>query len=194
MNWKNFFSPAHKIAGSKALLWGVAGLAAAIVASRFSGMHANGPLTYVFSPRDEWWLLTIEYLIIWLIPAAIFYGMGVALSSSRIRPVDVLGTTAFALIPIAVTGLAHLLPAIRDILVVFEGPDIDMARVMGLVVQPVFLFYTFVLLAAMVLMLVWMFNAVRVSCNLRGGRLWTVYLAGLIGGDLVCKLILRAIS
>jgi hypothetical protein len=41
-----------------------------------------------------------------------------------------------------------------------------------------------------VMMVVWLFNAVRVSCNLGGGRLWTVYLVGLVGGDALCRFLI----
>jgi hypothetical protein len=42
----------------------------------------------------------------------------------------------------------------------------------------------------MVLMLVWLFRAVKVVCNLSGWRLWTVYLVGVVGGDIVCRIII----
>ncbi len=67
--WKNFFSPFTKIAGAKALLWGLAGLAVSVAAASFSGFHAHGLMQFGGASRDAWWLSALEYLIIWLIPA-----------------------------------------------------------------------------------------------------------------------------
>jgi hypothetical protein len=192
-NWKNFWSPALRIAGGRALIWGLAGLAATAAAGYSSGTHAHGLMNYGPAQNNAAWIFVVEYLMIWLIPAAIFYGFGSVLSHSRIRAVDVFGTTVFALLPLAVTNLTLLLPGFSDILATLEEPLIDISRLMGIVMQPMFWVYIIVLMAAFILMLVWLFNAVRVSCNLRGGRLWAVYLVGLIGGDIICKLLLRLI-
>jgi hypothetical protein len=132
--------------------------------------------------------------MIWLIPSAIFYGLGSALSPSRIRAIDVTGTTAFALIPIAVTGLVQTLPGVREIIASLAEPAVDVERLMEVTTQPLFWLYVVVLMTMFALMFVWLFNAVRVSCNLRGGRLWATFLGGVIVGDIVCKLILRLIA
>ena len=190
--WKNFISPFTKIAGTKALLWGLAGLTVSAVASYFSGWHANGLMHFGGAPRDAWWLPALEYLIIWLIPAIIFYGLGVVLSRSRIRPVDVLGTTAFALLPLAPLNLLYLLPYMKKMLAAVT-PPLEIERVVALVGEFSFFPVVLFLLAVMALTLVWLFDAVRVSCNLKGWRLWTVFLVGVIGGDALCQLLLRLV-
>lgn len=188
--WKNFFSPFTKIAGAKALLWGLAGLAVSVAAASFSGFHAHGLMQFGSASRDAWWLSALEYLIIWLIPAILFYGLGAALSRSRIRPVDVLGTTVFSLLPLAAMNLMQLLPGMRDVFAAIEKPTIDIAAMIETMMQPLFIVNMVVMLAAFVLMLVWLFGAVRVSCNLKGWRLWTVYLVGVIGGDILCRIVI----
>ncbi len=181
--WGNFVSPFTKTAGAKALLWGVIGLTVSVVAASVSRWHAHGLLHFGPAARDAWWISALEYLIIWLIPALIFYGLGTALSRSRIRLIDVLGTTAFSLLPIAVMNLMHSLPCMRNLYTPF-------VNIVGLVVRPLVIVDVVVVLIVIVLMLVWLFNAVKVSCNLKGWRLWVVCLVGVIGGDIVCRLLI----
>ena len=207
MTRKNFFNPFVKTAGGKALLWGVAGLAVSAAAAYFSRWHAHGLLHFGPAPRDAAWISALEYLIIWLVPAAIFYGMGSALSRSRIRPVDIFGTTAFALLPLVVANLAQLLPGIRESLVAFEdaansaiaggtgiaGSDPEQLSLLitETMIRPAFILNVVISMVVVALMVIRLFNAVKIACNLKGGRLWAVYLIGLIGGDIICRQLIR---
>ncbi len=201
MTWKTFFSPSLKIAGGRALFIGIAGLAVCIAAATLSGWHPNGLLQFGPGPHGDFGIAVLEYLIIWLVPAAIFYGLGAALSTSRIRVVDVLGTTAFALLPLVPMNLLQLIPAIRNSLGVFMelstfsadmagDPELFAGQAMETMLQPLFILNTFISLVVVVLLVIWLFNAVRISCNLKGGRLWAVYLIGLTGGDIVCRMLI----
>lgn len=172
------------------MLWGAAGLAVSAAAALFSGWHACGLLHFGPAPRDGWWISALEYLIIWLVPAAIFYALGAVLSRSRVRAIDVFGTTAFALLPLAVMNLAWLMPGTGEVLAVVKEPVFDIARFVEVTAQPIFIAHAVVTLAMLALMAVWLFNAVKVSCNLRSGRLWAVYLAGLAGGDVLCRMLI----
>lgn len=102
-------NPFYTIAGWKALAWGLLGMAVATAGSMAAHLHYHGLMHYGSAPNDSWWCYTAEHLVVWLVPAAIFYVAGLLLSSSRIRLIDVLGTTAFAQIPFAVMNL--FLPA-----------------------------------------------------------------------------------
>ena len=39
--------------------------------------------------------------------------------------------------------------------------------------------------------LIWMFHALRVSCNLKGYRLGILYAIAIIGGDLICRVLIN---
>ncbi len=188
--WKNFISPFGKTAGVKALLWGLAGIAVSVVSSVFSGWHAHGLLHFGAADNNVWWVHLLEYVIIWLVPAAIIYGLGAALSKSRIRMIDVFGTVLFAQIPLAVMNLGYLLPGMKKLLTVVGTSSLQLDVLLATVMTPSFIVAALVMLAILALMLVWLFNAVRVSCNLKGWQLWTVYLAGVAGGDMVCRLLI----
>ena len=42
----------------------------------------------------------------------------------------------------------------------------------------------------LLLTLVWLFNALKVSCNLKGWHLWAVVLVGILGGDVLCRMLI----
>lgn len=110
------------------------------------------------------------------------------LTRSHIRMIDVLGTVLFAQLPLLGMNVINMLPAMKvmnqmDVSVPIEElmrqPDFIMAMILS-----------FVGLPFLILTLVWMFNAVKVSCNLKGWRLWTVALVGIIGGDIVSRILI----
>ena len=39
--------------------------------------------------------------------------------------------------------------------------------------------------------LVWMFQALKVSCNLKGYRLGILYCVGIFGGDVLCRYLIK---
>jgi hypothetical protein len=192
--WKTFISPFDKVAGARALAVGVGGLVVSIVLSIFSGLHAHGLLHYGYAPVDDWWVHAVEYIVIWLVPAVIIWGLGAALSRSRIRPVDIFGTVAFSLLPLVVMNLLWFLPAMKQLLELAASPTDLLTQMQSLMFDPSFLVpmtvASLIMCVAMVLMLVWLFRAVKVVCNLSGWRLWTVYLVGVVGGDIVCRILI----
>jgi hypothetical protein len=109
-----------------------------------------------------------------------------------VRVIDILGTTAFSLLPLVPMNLVLLLPGMKKLLAAVT-PPLEIERVMSITQTPLFIPMTLALLAAIVLMLIWLFGAVKVSCNLKGWRLWTVYLVGILGGDILCRLAIGAL-
>lgn len=177
------------IAGSPALLWGAVGLVVSTLLGWLSGYHYHGLLHFGPAPNPAWWCYLAERIIVWLVPAVLFYVGGLAFSRSRIRVIDVFGTVLFAQIPLTVMSFIYILPPMKVLLhldptmspqEMLEQPGLILAMILSLFILPF-------LIAA----LVWMFNALKVSCNLKGWRLWTVGLVGIIGGDVVCRLIIR---
>jgi hypothetical protein len=113
-------------------------------------------------------------------------------------------------LPLAVSSLAWLLPGMKELAntmnessAAFQAAaaastPIDaeavMAPLKAVMTSPMFIIATIVSMAAMVVMLIWMFNAVRVSCNLQGWRLWVVYLVGILGGEIICRLLIDLLN
>jgi hypothetical protein len=192
--WKTFISPFDKVAGVKSLVWGVAGLAVSVVLSIMSGLHAHGLLHYGYAPVNSWWTHVVEYLIIWLVVSFAFLLQGMAVSRSRIRPIDVFGTVAFSMLPLVVMNLMWLLPAMRELLELSASPTDLLENMQSMMLNPSFLASTTVVglitCVLIALMLVWMFKVVKVVCNLSGGRLWAGYIVGVIGGDILSRILI----
>ena len=182
-------NPFERIAGTKALLWGVAAIIVSTVMSYISGWHYHGMLHFGPAPNNSLWCHAVEHLTVWLIPAILFYIGGLIMSPSRIRPVDVFGTTAFAQIPLSIMGLVSYCPPMQAL------NEIDEENVMQIASQPWFaaaMALSLVIIFAVVMSILWMYNALKVSCNLSGYRLKIFFIAAYIGCDLICRYIIGA--
>ncbi|MDC2179831.1 hypothetical protein ACMSEF_06330 [Bacteroides thetaiotaomicron] len=186
---KLIVNPFIRIAGGQALIWGFLGLIVSTLLCWISGYHYHGLLHFGPAPNPAWWCYLAEHLIVWLIPALLFYLGGLFLSHSRIRVIDVLGTVLFAQLPLLGMNLISLLPAMR----MMSQMNMNMSPE-EMLAQPYFvlaMILTLLGLPFLILTLIWMFNALKVSCNLKQWKLWTVALIGIIGGDVLCRLLIE---
>ncbi len=182
-------NPFVKIAGWQALGWGFLGIVISTVISYLSGYHYHGLLHFGPAPNDTFICFAIEHLVVWIIPAILFLIGGLILSKSQIRIVDVFGTVAFAQLPLLIMNLVSLLPPMQKL----NQMDINLSPV-EMLNQPGFLLGIWVALFSCIFLiwaLVWMFNALKVSCNLKGYPLGILYCIGVFGGDFICRLIIR---
>lgn len=185
---KLIVNPFIRIAGGQALIWGFLGLIVSTLLCWISGYHYHGLLHFGPAPNPAWWCYLAEHLIVWLIPALLFYLGGLFLSHSRIRVIDVLGTVLFAQLPLLGMNLISLLPAMR----MMSQMNMNMSPE-EMLAQPCFILamiLTLLGLPFLILTLIWMFNALKVSCNLKQWKLWTVALIGIIGGDVLCRFLI----
>ena len=185
---KLIVNPFIRIAGGQALIWGFLGLIVSTLLCWISGYHYHGLLHFGPAPNPARWCYLAEHLIVWLIPALLFYLGGLFLSHSRIRVIDVLGTVLFAQLPLLGMNLISLLPAMR----MMSQMNMNMSPE-EMLAQPYFvlaMILTLLGLPFLILTLIWMFNALKVSCNLKQWKLWTVALIGIIGGDVLCRLLI----
>ena len=185
---KLIVNPFIRIAGGQALIWGFLGLIVSTLLCWISGYHYHGLLHFGPAPNPAWWCYLAEHLIVWLIPALLFYLGGLFLSHSRIRVIDVLGTVLFTQLPLLGMNLISLLPAMR----MMSQMNMNMSPE-EMLAQPYFILamiLTLLGLPFLILTLIWMFNALKVSCNLKQWKLWTVALIGIIGGDVLCRFLI----
>lgn len=181
-------NPFIRIAGMQALLWGVVGLVVSTLLSGLSGYHYHGLLHFGPAPNPAWWCFVVEHLIVWLVPATLFYIGGKILSHSQIRMIDVYGTVLFAQLPLIVMNLIYLLPPMQAI----AQLDSTMAPTEILAIPNLHwaIFLSLFGLLFILFSLVWMFQALKVSCNLKQGRLCIVAIIGILGGDALCRFLI----
>lgn len=182
-------NPFIKIAGYQALGWGVSGLCVSTLLSYLTGYHYHGLLHYGPAPNNAFWCYAVEHIVIWLVPALLFYIGSILLSRSHIRLVDMLGTIVFAQLPLIIMNLLQFLPPMQQLAKI----DMNMTPE-EMLKQPDFLLGVWLSLIGFVFviwMLVWMFNALRVSSNLKGYKLGILYCIGVFGGDILCRYLIH---
>ena len=183
--------PFEKIAGWPALLWGLAGMALSTLLSYLAGYHYHGLLHFGPAPNDAWWVYAVEHLVVWLIPALLFWVGGLILSRSRIRPVDVFGTVAFAQLPFLGMNLYEFTPPMQRMAEFdFNRPMTEIISDSSFLTDSMWSLFGVLFL---VLGLIWMFNALKVSCNLKGTKLGLLYAIAVLGGDAITRIIISSL-
>jgi hypothetical protein len=191
---KLLLNPFEKIAGWEALFWGVGGLVVSAVLTYLSGYHYHGLLHFGQAPNNAFWCFAAEQAVVWLILSILFYIGGRILSKSKIRIVDVFGTMAFSLLPCILMNLWNLLPPLQRL----NELDINAMTPAQLMenkefMQTIFgaLFLLLIGLVFLIWALIWIYKALKISCNLKGAPLVILYIVGVFGGDIVSRMIIK---
>lgn len=185
---ERIINPFIRIAGIQALALGALGLVVSTMLSWLSGYHYHGLLHFGPAPNPAWWCYLAEHLIVWLIPAALFYIGGIIFSHSKIRIIDVFGTVLFAQLPLLVMNLIYLLPPMQSLAQI----DLTMSPTDVLAIPNLHLaiFLSLLGIPFIIFSIVWMFQALKVSCNLKQSRLWITAIIGILGGDALCRFLI----
>lgn len=173
------FNPFRYIAGTKSLVWGLIFIISEIVLLYGNGYVMDGYVHITHKPDGMLlWQAALVQVVMWLLPALLLYCCGLVMSHSKIRVVDILGTTAFAQLLLLPIIVPMLIPAVADMLKTVADAALDPAFVSiidTLPVVPLLLFAVWSLVW-LILFYVWNYNAFSTSCNVRGGKAITVYI------------------
>lgn len=190
---KMIFNPFTRIAGGRALAWGALFI---LAGATICYLTDNVQDTYLhFAPADKSFTATLlRQTTMWLLGAALAYAAGALLSKSRVRPIDVLGTTAFA--------QAALLPMLAPLLIPSLGSRLHATAVQmaeslaaGAVPQPDPAIIALIVIygTVSIVMMIWFFilnyNAFSVSCNVRGIRAAAVYFLTVVAAAIISQFI-----
>jgi len=188
---KLLWNPFEKIAGVEALLWGLLGIAISTVVSWFSHTHYHGLMSFGPNSNNDFMVFAMEHVVVWLVPAILFLLGGLIFSKSRIRIVDVFGTVAFAQLPFVLMSLFSLLPPMQHINnMALDLPPMELISQPGFITAVWFAMFSVIFL---IWTLIWMFQALKVSCNLKGVKLGVIYAVAILGGDVLCRIIISAL-
>lgn len=173
------FNPFRYIAGTKSLVWGLIFIISEIVLLYGNGYVMDGYVHITQKPDGMLlWQAALVHVVMWLLPALLLYCCGLVMSHSKIRVVDILGTTAFAQLLLLPIIVPMLIPAVADMLKTVADAALDPAFVSiidTLPVVPLLLFAVWSLVW-LILFYVWNYNAFSTSCNVRGAKAITVYI------------------
>ena len=179
-------NPFYRVAGYTSLAWGVGDIVVATAIAFVGGVHFHGLLHYGGAPNGAWWCFVVEHLVVWLVPSVLIYLSALFCSRSHVRPVDVLGTVAFAQLPFVLLSLFMALPPMREVATIQSVQAVD-ALLTDTPRLLVLVWIGVVSLLLSIWVLYWLFRATSVACNLKGRNLWIVFIIGAFGGDVLCR-------
>lgn len=175
---KRLINPFRYVAGGRALLWGLAVITLETAWLYGIGFIQNSYLHFTAAPPDDTLLkIASMQLAMWLAPALLLGLCGLLLSRSKIRLIDILGTTALAQAPLLLLLLTLSLSvnSLNDTLTAAA----EAARNGDMQELPMTLLVVYGLwsLAVLALFYIRNYQAFSVSCNLHGWRAVVPYIA-----------------
>jgi len=173
---QNFFiNPFRYVAGTRALLIGLAGMLLTAIIARYSETHFDGVLDAHFGMEAPLSLFIIEGVISWLCAVICFYVAGMILTRSAVRLVDIAGTMAFARLPMIFVALVGFFVSGTPV----NLEDIDPSFIVAGVVGMLFTIW----------MVTWMYQAYIISTNLKGAKGIVSFIVALIVAEVMSKLL-----
>lgn len=161
---KALFNPFRYIAGAKALIFGLVFIVASTLLL-YSGGFIQDSYIHISMAEASFLNVLGTQTIWWIIPAVLLYLCGLLLSKSKIRIIDILGTTAFAQLILLMMIAPMLLPAVQN-------ASLEMVATLqsGGIPTPglPLVVYSFWSMICLVLFFIWNYNAFAVSCNVSG--------------------------
>jgi hypothetical protein len=165
MKLNYLYNPFTYFAGVKALLTGLVGLIIISAVAYTTGTHQNGLLYVSFASDTIWPYYFLDHCTSWLSIAVLLYVSGLLFSKSNIRPIDVLGSTLVSRIPLVFLPLIRLIPAFRS----FQAwGSINLYLLI------------IIHIAAVIWCIALLYNAYKVSCNVKGNKLTISFIASLL--------------
>jgi len=177
MKARYLYNPFTQIAGFKSFITGIGGFLITTYLAFKTGTHFNGLLNIGFAKDSDYWVFLTENLSGWLFISISLHLSGLILSKSKIRPIDTFGTALLSRIPLILTPLIRTIPIFQS----FVIHSWEMYFIVGLYF--ISLIWTIILL----------FNAFRISCNLKNEKLIGSFILSLILAEVCTELFLKLI-
>jgi len=184
------FNPFQFIAGGKALIIGVVIILVTSGLGSISNTHFDGVLDVHTGRAVPIWLFVAEGFINWLSLAAMLAIFGLLLRRFSFRMIDIFGTQALARWPHIITAIVTLAPGYQRYSAHISNKFLKTCPV-AMPHQTDALFFALVLVVVICMaiwMVVLMYRAYSVSCNLKGAKAIGSFTAGLIIAELLSKL------
>ena len=165
---KALFNPFRYIAGAKALTMGLLFIVASAL-MLYSGNLIQDSYIHIGMAKASFWEVLGAQTIWWVVPALLLYLCGLLLSKSKIRIIDILGTTAFAQIIMLMMIAPMLLPVVMNNMLESvasqqSGAILETASLMPMMI------YSIWSLICLIFFYIWNYNAFAVSCNVSGWK------------------------
>ncbi len=174
------FNPFHFLAGGQALAWGLACIALTAWLGGIFDFRFTGVILFQRTAPAPLWHAIAQALMAWAIPSALLYIGGRLVSRSHVRPIDVFGTQALARAPWLLIALIAVSPPFLDLTTALIAQGSSNLSIVQLALLSSVALVLILLLVWIVLL---MYRAFAVSCNVAGGRAIAVFIAAIALGE-----------
>lgn len=189
------FNPFKKIAGINAMLIGLAAIAITSVFAFSYNTHFNGVIDIKYGESDLAFHGFLLYSVVNVISVSIiFFITGLIISKSKIRFIDVLGTQTLARYPLIVTPFFNATGLIEKVSnnIMYKYLNYGEPEIIKGLEMFWFIIFIFMTVVIIVWFITLMFNAYRVSCNLKGTKAVISFIIGLVLAEII-SLVLNSI-
>lgn len=186
------FNPFHYLAGGKSLLIGLLLIAISGVIAYFSNSHFDGVLDFHTGMKLPIWFMIAEGFVDWLTLAVVLLITGMIISRTRFRVIDIFGTQALSRFPTVFVAITALLPGYNILINKLMANPMNAVSIIFENIGPliVLMIVGFVILIMLIWMIVLMYRAYAVSCNISGVKAIVSFIIALIIAEIISKIII----
>lgn len=175
------FNPFVRIAGTRSLMIGLAGIVVAGLAAAGAGIHFDGLLDVHAGNEVAPWMPVVEGLVNWAVFTLLLLVVALLFSKSSVRLIDIAGTQAMARMPLLLVAAICNLPWIRE---AFDSVAVAVisGQLAGLPWAALAVGVG-VTLAGVIWMVALMWKAFSISCNMKGGWAIALFILAVLLGE-----------
>ncbi len=180
---QKLFKPFVYIAGLKSLLIGLLIILATSIVGYLSNTHFPDIISVKIGFTSSVWYLVVQSLLNWLSISILLYLAAIILSKSSVRMLDIFGTQALARYPYFFVAFIAFSESMREFgaylawTFLHSGEPVEIST-FSIILAVSLIILTFLLTIWMVAL---MFNAFKISANLKGPKLVTSFIVAMIG-------------
>lgn len=178
----DLLNPFGRLAGIKSLIIGVIGISLTIVVAHLNNVYFPNTFSIIVDSNVSLQHLIIQIIANWLILSIILYIAALMFSKSAVRAIDIFGTQAVARIPHLIAAISCFNEAIVKLgkYALWQNlkqgePVMLTSGEMGIAILQ-----TVISTLAAIWVLVLSVNSFKVSANIKGRKLATIYIVCLI--------------
>jgi hypothetical protein len=192
---KQFFNPFLKIAGFKALSYGLAAMLGTSLLMTLYNVHLDGILNVHINGEVSLAMAFKEHLINWLALVLLFGLASLILNGRAFRFLDLLGIMAFSRIPFLVMPPLNSLFNMEMIGEKIEKSVLEGSQELLLSTAEYLLFggYLIISLLFIILSVTWLYNGFRVLSNTKGIRANAIFIVTLLAGVVVSEVLMGSL-
>jgi hypothetical protein len=179
---KKLINPFHYVAGIKSLIFGLIIIFATSIVGYLSRTHFPDIISIKTSPEFSFWYFVIQNFSNWFIVSTLFYIASIIFSKSSVRLVDIYGTQALARFPYFIASFVGFYGALNAFgkyllwTLMRQGEPCEISVIQ--IISAILLIVFSLLLTIWLITL--MFNAFKISANLKGIKLILIFIIVLI--------------